>query len=72
MFAIVFTLAVAFATEALQLLVNDRTSSLKDIYVDLSGGTAGFVIGPILRFLFDRAAQHLTRLLAALRPDKGP
>jgi len=66
-FAIVFILAVAFATEALQILVNYRSSSLKDIYVDLSGGGTGIVIGLIFHFLFDRVAHCLTHFFVAFR-----
>lgn len=60
-FAILFILAAAFATEALQMLVNDRTASLKDVFVDLSGGGVGLCVGWIFRLLFGWVARQYPR-----------
>jgi len=54
-------LAAAFATEALQMLVNDRTASLKDVFVDLSGGGVGLCVGWIFRLLFGWVARQYPR-----------
>lgn len=60
-FSVLLLLAVAFATEALQMLVNDRTASLKDVYVDLAGGGVGLCVGWIFRLLFGWVAKQYPR-----------
>ncbi len=65
---VVFILVVAFSTEALQMLVSGRTTSVKDIYVDLAGGIGGIIIGRIARLFSGPMLCWLTRLKNMRKP----
>lgn len=51
-FAIICIGAFAFCTEALQMLVNGRTTSTGDLITDTVGGIFGLIIGAFLLWCF--------------------
>lgn len=50
--------AFAVVTEALQTLVYDRSTSLRDVYIDISGGLLGLIIGALGIVLLEKYGRQ--------------
>lgn len=59
LFAVVCLAAFAIATEALQMMVNGRTTSVGDLITDMAGGLVGLAIGICVLWIF----QAIVRLV---------
>ena len=59
-FTAVLLIVVAFATEALQMFVVSRSTSLWDIGIDFAGGLTGLCVGRIFLSLKDRQCRRST------------
>jgi VanZ family protein len=57
-FGIGMVVVLAVVTEALQTLVYDRSTSLRDVYIDISGGLSGLMIGVLCMVLLEKYARR--------------